>query len=108
MSSPQIHIESISQFPPSSFAHEESNRFAVHTIAWDKKLVSEKFEEKPVCSFLPVLGEIHQWSGRGSRVEVPMFTCHVGQGGNETQVVSVEPTRRSISLRGEDSDLELA
>jgi hypothetical protein len=94
VSSPQIHIESISQFPPLSFAHEESNRHAVHTIPWH-----EKFEEKPVCTFLPVLGEIHLRSGRRSKVEVPMFSCHVGQAGHETQVVSVEQTRRSISLR---------
>jgi transcription antitermination factor NusG len=59
-----------------SFAQEESNWYAVYTKARHEKWVAAQFEEKRVCTFLPLLRQIHRWSDRRVKVEVPMFSCY--------------------------------
>ena len=76
MPSSQIHLESISQLPPLDYAPGEWNWYAVHTKARHEKRVAAQFEEKRVCTFLPLLNQIHKWSDRRSKVEVPLFSCY--------------------------------
>ena len=70
------HFESTSQLPPLGFAPEESSWYAVHTMARHEKRVAAQFEEKRVCTFLPLLHQVHRWSDRRSIVEIPMFSCY--------------------------------
>jgi transcription antitermination factor NusG len=76
VSNTQIHLESRTHLPPLNWAPEEMNWYAVHTMARHEKRVAAQFEEKRVCSFLPLLGQIHKWSDRRVKVEVPMFSCY--------------------------------
>ena len=76
MSSAQIHFESRTHFPPLNCAPEGMNWYAVHTMARHEKRVAAQFEEKRVCTFLPLLRQIHKWSDRRVKVEVPMFSCY--------------------------------
>jgi transcription antitermination factor NusG len=76
VSSSQIHLESTTRVPPLNRAPEESNWYAVQTMARHEKRVAAQFEEKRVCTFLPLLGQIHRWSDRRVKVEVPMFSCY--------------------------------
>jgi transcription antitermination factor NusG len=76
MSSSQIYLQSTSQLPLLDFAPEESNWYAVHTLARHEKRVAAQLEEKRVCTFLPLLHQIHRWSDRRTKVEVPMFSCY--------------------------------
>jgi transcription antitermination factor NusG len=76
VSSSRIVFESTSQVSPLGFAHEESSWYAVHTMARHEKRVATQFEEKRVCTFLPLLRQIHKWSDRRSVVEIPMFSCY--------------------------------
>lgn len=55
----------------------ESHWYAIHTKSRHEKRVATQFEEKRVHTFLPLLSQIHRWSDRRSKVEVPMFTCYV-------------------------------
>jgi transcription antitermination factor NusG len=52
-----------------------------------EKWIAGQLREKSVSSFLPLLQQVHKWSDRRSRVEVPMFTCyafvHMGQTAEE-------------------------
>src|ERR1700680_1920215 len=45
-------------------------------MARHEKRVAAQFEEKRVCTFLPLLNQFHRWSDRRSKVEVPMFSCY--------------------------------
>ena len=54
-------------------ALERAKWYAVHTRARHEKRVAAQFKEKRVCTFLPLLRQIHRWSDRRSMVEVPMF-----------------------------------
>ena len=76
MSSLRVHFESTSQFSPLRCTQEESSWYAVHTMARHEKRVAAQFEEKRVCTFLPLLHQFHRWSDRQSKVEVPMFSCY--------------------------------
>jgi transcriptional antiterminator NusG len=74
--SSQLRIESISQFPPLALEPEGSHWYAVHTKARHEKRIAAQFEEKDICTFLPLLRQIHRWSDRQCKVEVPMFSCY--------------------------------
>ncbi len=76
MSSSQIQFEAGAQFPPLGPAAEAPCWYAVHTTARHEKRVAAHLEEKRVCTFLPLLLQMHKWSDRTSKVEVPMFTCY--------------------------------
>jgi transcription antitermination factor NusG len=76
VSSSQIHLESITQLPPLGFASEESSWYAIYTRPRNEKWIAQQLQEKRVFTFLPLLQQIHQWSDRGSKVEVPLFSCY--------------------------------
>ncbi len=76
MCSSQIHLESTLLFPPSGLAPEESNWYAIHTRPRHEKWIAQQLQEKRVFTFLPLLQQIHQRSGRRSKVEVPLFNCY--------------------------------
>jgi transcription antitermination factor NusG len=76
VSSSRVHLESIAQHPPLDCVPEESSWYAVHTLARHEKRIAAQFEEKRVCTFLPLLRQIHRWSDRRVKVEVPMFSCY--------------------------------
>lgn len=71
-----LHLESTSFFPPSDLAPQGSNWYAIHTRPRHEKWIVEQLHEKRVFTFLPLLRQIHQWSDRRARVEVPMFSCY--------------------------------
>ena len=72
----QHHGNPTPVIPTGYHARRESNWYAVHTMARHEKRVAAQFEEKRVCSFLPLLHQTHRWSDRRSVVEVPMFSCY--------------------------------
>jgi transcription antitermination factor NusG len=71
-----IHLESASQLPPPGFAPEELSWYAVHTMPRHEKRIAAQLEEKRVSTFLPLLSQIHRWSDRRTKVEIPMFSCY--------------------------------
>ena len=76
MPSYQTHAIPISAVPSLGLAQDGSNWYAVHTVARHEKQISAQLEEKRVCTFLPLLNQIHRWSDRRRKVEVPMFSCY--------------------------------
>jgi transcription antitermination factor NusG len=76
VSSSRIYLEPMSQLPPLGFPPKESSWYAVHTMARHEKRVAAQFAEKHVCTFLPLLHQVHRWSDRRRIVEIPMFSCY--------------------------------
>jgi transcription antitermination factor NusG len=76
MSDLQKQFQSVLASPPTGFALEESKWYAVHTMARHEKRVAAQFLEKKVFTFLPLLQQVHRWSDRQSKVEVPLFSCY--------------------------------
>jgi transcription antitermination factor NusG len=76
VSSTHINLESLKRHLPLDCGLQEMNWYAVHTMARHEKRVAGQFEEKRVKTFLPLLQQVHKWSDRRAKVEVPMFTCY--------------------------------
>ena len=76
MSSSYLHLESTSLLPPSGYELEESNWYAIHTRPRHEKWIAQQLQEKSVITFLPLLQQIHKWSDRQSKVEIPLFSCY--------------------------------
>jgi transcription antitermination factor NusG len=55
----------------------EYSWFAVQTRARHEKRVAAELTEKGVAVFLPLSTEVHQWSDRKRKVELPLFTTYV-------------------------------
>lgn len=76
MATSTIHHESTLTIPGSGFAPEESNWYAIHTRPRHEKWIAGQLQEKRIFTFVPLLQQIHQWSDRRKKVEVPMFSCY--------------------------------
>jgi transcription antitermination factor NusG len=76
VSGSQTQLESRPGLPSLDCPPEESSWYAVHTMARHEKRVAAQFEEKRVCTFLPLLHQVHRWTDRRTVVEIPMFSCY--------------------------------
>lgn len=76
MSSLQVNLGSVPQIPPFDCVQEEPNWYAVFTKPRHEKRVAAQFQEKQVRTFLPLLRQIHKWSDRQVKVEIPLFSCY--------------------------------
>jgi transcriptional antiterminator RfaH len=67
------------QFVKSGFNVFESEFgcwYAIHTRARHEKRVAAALIKKEIMTFLPLVTEVHKWSDRNSKVEVPLFSCY--------------------------------
>jgi transcriptional antiterminator RfaH len=72
----QIHAEFNAALPAPGIAAEESNWYAIHTVARHEKNVVRQLQENGVLTFLPLMRQIRKWSDRQASVEVPLFNCY--------------------------------
>lgn len=76
-------------------APAQSNWYAIQTPPRREKWIAGQLEKKRVCTFLPLHKQIHQWSDRRIKVEVPMFSCyafvHIAQTHEERMTVLQTP-----------------
>lgn len=74
MSILQINLESmlagLPQAPP------EPKWYAVYTRSRFEKRSADLLHEKNIFTFLPLLQQLHRWSDRWRKVDVPAFTCY--------------------------------
>ena len=51
--------------------------YALHTRARHEKTVERRLRDQGMETFLPTTLEVHRWSDRKKKVEVPLFSCYV-------------------------------
>jgi transcription antitermination factor NusG len=56
---------------------EVANWYAILTRARHERVIASRLTEYGTETFLPVITEVHRWSDRKRRVEVPLFSCYV-------------------------------
>ncbi len=54
----------------------EPSWYAIHTMARHEKRVAAQLHDKRVSVFLPLLQQLHRWTDRQTKVEVPLFSCY--------------------------------
>jgi transcription antitermination factor NusG len=68
-------VGTFAQYP---FPVQNSVRwYAVQTRARSERAVSWRLTQHGIFTFLPVVTEIHRWSDRKKRIEVPLFGCYI-------------------------------
>jgi transcription termination/antitermination protein NusG len=68
------------QSPPTASwgtAERTERWYALHTQARHEKVVEHKLRERGVETFLPLVTEIHRWSDRKKKVQLPLFGSYV-------------------------------
>jgi transcription antitermination factor NusG len=56
---------------------EPERWYALHTRPRHEKAVVQRLTDHGVETFLPVVTEVHRWSDRKKKVELPLFSCYV-------------------------------
>jgi transcription antitermination factor NusG len=51
--------------------------YAVQTRARHERVVLQRFREKGLTTFLPLVTEVRRWSDRQKVLELPLFSCYV-------------------------------
>lgn len=70
-------LEWQSMTPGPMATSEEESWYALHTRPRHEKLVVHRLAGRGVETFLPTSVEVHRWSDRKKRVELPLFSCYV-------------------------------
>jgi transcription termination/antitermination protein NusG len=84
--------------------------YAVQTRARHEKRVAERFQERGISIFLPLVSELRGWSDRKKMVELPLFGCYVfvkvaASREERLRVCCVEGVLRIIGGKGEGSPI---
>lgn len=56
---------------------EDLRWYALHTRARHELVVGSRLREQGMETFVPTLQEVHTWSDRKKKVEVPLFSCYL-------------------------------
>lgn len=51
--------------------------YAIQTRARHEKQVEMRLQASEICTFLPMVRQVHRWSDRRKRIEVPLFSCYL-------------------------------
>jgi len=84
---------------------EQARWYALHTRARHEKTVERRLREQGMETFLPVAHEVHRWSDRKKKVEVPLFNCYVFvrctlSAEDRTRVYQVDSVHGFVGVRG--------
>jgi transcription antitermination factor NusG len=79
--------------------------YALHTQARHEKTVERRLREQGMETFLPLSQEVHAWSDRKKKVEVPLFNCYVFvrctlSGQDRMRVYQIESVHGFVGARG--------
>jgi len=70
------HTLEYSSSSPSDYGCAES-WYAVQTRARNERVVAQRFKDKHLTAFLPLVTEVRRWSDRRKSLELPLFSCYV-------------------------------
>lgn len=62
---------------PPVAATAPANWYALHTRARHERAAEQRLRVQGMTTFLPVTTEVHRWSDRRKRIEVPLFSCYL-------------------------------
>jgi transcription antitermination factor NusG len=91
--------------PSQSVSQEELRWYALHTRVRHEKSVERRLRDRGMEVFLPITLEVHRWSDRKKRVEVPLFSCYVFvrcalSAEDRTRVYQVQSVHGFVGVRG--------
>ncbi len=84
---------------------DELRWYALHTRARHEKSVERRLRDQGMETFVPTTMQVHRWSDRKKKVEVPLFSCYVFvrcalTSEDRTRVYRVESVHGFVGSRG--------
>jgi transcription termination/antitermination protein NusG len=84
---------------------EELRWYALHTRARHEKAIERRLRDQGMEAYVPTTMEVHRWSDRKKRVEVPLFSCYVFlrcslSAQDRTRVYQVESVHGFVGMHG--------
>jgi transcription antitermination factor NusG len=84
---------------------DELRWYALHTRARHEKTVERRLRDQGMETFVPTTMEVHRWSDRQKKVEVPLFSCYVFircalNSQDRTRVYQVDSVHGFVGSRG--------
>ena len=79
--------------------------YALHTKARHEKAIERRLRDQGMETFVPTTTQVHRWSDRKKKVEVPLFSCYVFirsalSAEDRTRVYQVESVHGFVGVRG--------
>ncbi len=79
--------------------------YALHTRARHEKAIERRLRDQGMQTFVPTTIQVHRWSDRKKKVEVPLFSCYVFirsalSAEDRTRVYQVESVHGFVGTRG--------
>src|SRR5450631_3637428 len=104
MSTPNQNFEVGCQ-PSQLVSPEELRWYALHTRARHEKAIERRLRDQGLETFVPTAMEVHRWSDRTQKVEVPLFSCYVFircalSAEDRTRVYQIESVHGFVGTRG--------
>lgn len=66
-------LEQLTQFYPAPVPSPTGYWYALQTRSRHERVAAQDLQNRGVCTFLPMLEEVHRWSDRRKKVELPLF-----------------------------------
>jgi transcription termination/antitermination protein NusG len=84
--------------------------YALHTQARHEKAVEHKLRDRGIETFLPLVTEIHRWSDRKKKVQLPLFSSYVfarlaPSKVDRLRVLTVDGVFSFVGVRGEGTPI---
>jgi len=84
--------------------------YALHTQARHEKMVEHRLRERGLETFLPLVTEIHRWSDRKKKVQLPLFGNYVfarlsSSKTDRLRVLMIDGVFSLVGVRGEGSPI---
>jgi transcription antitermination factor NusG len=91
--------------PSQWMMQNELRWYALHTRARHEKTVERRLRDQGMESYVPTTIEVHRWSDRKQKVEVPLFSCYVFircllSAEDRTRVYQVESVYGFVGMHG--------
>jgi len=79
--------------------------YALHTKARHEKAIERRLRDQGMETFVPTTTQVHRWSDRKKKVEVPLFSCYVFirsalSAEDRTRVYQVDSVHGFVGTRG--------
>jgi|SRR5580704_8780805 transcription antitermination factor NusG len=86
-------------------ASDELRWYALHTRARHEKAIERRLRDQGMEAYVPTTMEVHRWSDRKKKVEVPLFSCYVFlrcalSAQDRTRVYQVESVHGFVGMHG--------
>lgn len=56
---------------------ESAQWYALQTRPRHERVVKDRLDQRGIETFLPTITEVHRWSDRKKKVEMPLFSCYL-------------------------------